>query len=131
MNPEQFSPEPKHESLLAFLLTHPVTPLAETLPEPEPAPLPKSPRGPLRQLKPETVALYAEAFRYFEKGSLPVTATRLALYLRFRMTSVLRTIRALESWGYIRVCGRYQAPGVRSAKLWEWCSPRDIFPPAS
>lgn len=129
MNPEPAPPEPQHESLLTFLLTHPATPLVESLPEPKPAPRPSRRAAPLRSVKSETITLYAQGFRELEAAGILCTSANLALRLGSQVTNILRTLRVLERLGYIRVCGRHKSSGPKPAMIWEWRGSRDGAPP--
>lgn len=116
-------PEPQHESLpplLPFLLSHPPTPLWKILPPELALPAPEAPPRSRKFVKPETLVLYARAFHELEP---PRTAARLAKILGFKVTSVSKLLRILESFGHARPRGILKAPGIRPAIIWEWTGP--------
>lgn len=117
---ESLLPEPQHESLpplLASLLSHPPTPLWEILPPELALPAPETPPRTRKFVKPETLLLYARAFHELAP---PHTAPRLAKILGFKVTSVSKYLRVLESFGHVRPRGMLKAPGIRAAMIWEW-----------
>jgi hypothetical protein len=117
------SPIPQHGSPvseLAFLLAHPPTPLYEVLPEGLALPAPEPPPRSRKYIKGETLALYARVFRELPP---PVTATRLALHLSFRVSSVLKILRVLQSYGYVKPSGTKKVHGQRPAMIWTWTGP--------